>query len=773
MDIQFEQERPTSSRTGVTIYTWGSFDGQMKHQYLPEVANHINSVFLQNHNPGHAAVQLTLSDTPENREMVSNLLDGTGIPYKAKTYQTPSIGYPMDSHNISEGVFDDASMYTESVIEVYFSFWPGEKNQGVFKDFQGDVVGERPGVPVEFNMQRLHQLNPELMPEQRPYRTRTPSNLFRQTESEMTIGFSGVCHQIQGKTELNSLMTSYQQYQLTATKLDFIDKTEKKLQARFYNIFNDPFKKGNKEAFPGNLKRELRSIFQHIISDEIDQILKLESISQSEFEKIKDQLNDVKDEAQRNTDWIQLSFLLSLYEFSNATPLNDAQNKTLEFLKPYQELYLSALRAKKNTDGTNLNKLIRRHGLKDLPEIITDSQELDKFISLLKKKMGHFEINSHVNQDVRVKIEDILTPISGDDKQDKKLFLQTIFAIKQLLSDESRFYIPSEYQKIKTELLKNIMVIANLRDETEYFNRHMKECNELCQHLVKVYNLFVLNKEIDKDLVKITLDKMCHFSLLHFDTMKRKANTISADMINELTGQSYMLGKQPDHQVSVPTKTIIKDGLDPIAMLKQMAAFAHEKNAFDLISFNCSNATMQILAAGAGEKGWIFTQGELGTVFTPHVVYMRAREYVNELNNPLHEKPTPYFFAYKEQLDYYGNRAVKIAANKDKIMKEESLFGKIKSGADMIFSGGIALGLELAGSWVFAKQQQLDEEAMEGVRKLENFDSMTPKEILRAKRLFDHDTKEVKTPKRLREEGDNTLEQETNRTNKRSKKTVL
>src|SRR5690606_13377778 len=111
---QFDTQRPTSSRTGVTVYTWGSFDGQMKHQYLPEVTKHINSIYLQNHNPGHAAVQLTLSDTPENREMVSSILADTEIPYKIKTYKTSNIGYPMDSHNITDGTFDDASVYTES-----------------------------------------------------------------------------------------------------------------------------------------------------------------------------------------------------------------------------------------------------------------------------------------------------------------------------------------------------------------------------------------------------------------------------------------------------------------------------------------------------------------------------------------------------------------------------------------------------------------------------------------------------------------------------------
>lgn len=773
---QLDQQCPTSSRTGVTVYTWGSYDGAIKNQYLPEVTHHINSVFLQNHNPGHASLLLTLADTPENREMVSTLLEGTGIHYKAKTYQTPKIGYPENSHTISDGAFDDASMYSESVIEIYFSYWPGDKNQGVFKDYQGDLVGERPGVPVQYNMQRLQQLNPQLTPEKRPHRGRSLSTLFRQTESEMTIGFSGFCHEIQGKQELNTLIKIYQQYQMVATKLEFIKKTEKKMQARFNHIFSDPLKLDQKEHFPGNLRKELRAIIEHNVSAEIDSILNLESISNSEFNKVNDLLIKVKDQEKQNTDWTQLSFIHALYEFSHATPLTVQQNKVFEELKPYKLLYLLALAAKNSKDGTRLNKILKVGDLPNLPKMVTDSKELQGLIDLLNKKIGHFNPQSLVNQDIRVKIEDILTPGRGeDDKQVKKLFLQAIFEIKELLSDESRFDVShNEYHQIKNELLKNIMIIANLRDKTEYFNKQMTQCNELCQHFVQVYNLFVLNKEIDKDLVKTTLNKMCQFALLHFDTLKKKADTISSDMINELSGQSYMMGKQPDHQVLVPTQTMIKEGLDPVAMLKEMANFAREKKGFDLISFNCSNATMQILAAGAGKKGWCFTQGELGTIFTPHVVYMRAREYVNELNNPLYEHPTPYFFAYKEQLDYYGGRAVSIAAKKDKIMKEESMFGIIKSGADMIFSGGIAMGLELAGSWVFGKQQQLHEEAMEGIKKLENYENMTPKEILRAKRLFDHHKKEVKTPKRQRDDNDTTaLEQEAGRAVKRSKNTLL
>ncbi len=418
-----------------------------------------------------------------------------------------------------------------------------------------------------------------------------------------------------------------------------------------------------------------------------------------------------------------------------------------------------------------MNQLLNALDLKGFPKTIKDKRELKEFTLFLEKKINHFDLHSLVNQNVKVKIEDILISRNTEDnKEGEAQFLQSMFDIKELLSDESRFSIPSEYKKIKEELIMNITFIVKFRNKTNCFDRHMEECNELCRHFKQLYDLLSSDKEIDKNFVDTLLEKMCNFSALHFYKSMANCSTISADIINDLSGQSYMIGKQPDHQISVPTKTIIKDGLDPVAMLKEMANFAHEKKDFDLISFNCSNATMQILAAGAGEKRWIFTQGELGTVFTPHVVYMRAREYVNELNNPLHEKPTPYFFAYKEQLDYYGNRAVKIAANKDKIMKEESMFGIIKSGADMLFSGGIALGLELAGSWVFGKQQQLDEEAMEGVRKLENFDSMTPKEILRAKRLFDHKTKEVKTPKRQREDNDTTLEQEAGRVEKRHRR---
>lgn len=768
---QFDTQRPTSSRTGVTVYTWGSQNGQMKHQYLPEVTQHLNKVFLQSHNPGHASVQLTLSDTPENREMVSTLLADTNIPYRAKTYKTPKIDYPMNSYSINEGAFDDApAVYTESVIEVYFSYWPaGEDDDESYSvtNYQNDLISERSGVPVHYNMDRLQQLNSELMPETRNRSTRRIGNFFRQKEEEISLDFDSAVHQNQHTPFINNLTKNFQSHKMLSAQSDFIESVLKKLDGIKGVLTEEEAKENKEEKFPKSLRLLVRKLMGDDNNTNIITILSKDKINQKDLKTI---INFISEKQQKHLDlvfWSKLKVMQSLYEVLENQPLNAQQKKLKAGIIYLRKIYIAAEKLFED-DLDCLNNCIAKYNqqAKDYDRLtqVETEQDLEALKEAILDLLDHDNPTNLIHQDVMVKIDDVI----GTNKLVKEL-------IQMGMSMRESAYPNSE--EGKQLFISNMNYYAQLIEACQQDMIFEDHFNELKQIKKDANNFFLSFQEtglIDQNQANQLLTSVSGFLKGYFSSMNDKLQYVcSPEAMNELSGGNFIAGKQPDHQLGLPIKTFIKDGLDPLAMLKKMAEIVKGQKSFNLVNHNCSNTTMQILAAGAGDKGWIFNQGALGTIFTPHVVYMRAREYLTQVNNPLYERPTPYYVAYKNYLDHYGSRAASIAADSENLSTQP--WGTIiKSYADMMFSGAIALGLEMSGALIFSEQKRLDEEAMEGIKKLENYENMTPKEILRAKRLFDHHKKEVKTPKRQRDDNDTTaLEQEAGRAVKRSKNTLL
>lgn len=757
---QFEQQSPKSTRTGVTVYTWGSQDGQMKHQYLPEVAQHLNKVFLQSHNPGHASVQLTLSDTPENREMVSALLADTNIPYKAKTYKTPKIDYPMNSYSISEGAFDEASVYTESVIEVYFSYWPaGEDDDESYSvtNYQDDLISERSGVPVHYNIDRLHQLNPELIPEKRNRSTRRIGNLFRQKEEEISLDFDSTVHQNQQTPFINNLTKVFQSYKMLSAQSDFIESVLKKLDGIKCVLTEKKSKENKEENFPKSLRLLVRKLMGNDNNINIIAILSKDKINQKDLKTI---MNVISEKQNKHLDlvfWSRLKVMKILYEVLENHPLNAQQKALKEKIIYLRKIFLAAETLFKD-DLNCLNTCISKYNLqaKDYDRLtqVETEQDLKALKEAIGELLDHDNPTNLIHQDVMVKIADII----GTNKLVKEL-IQMGMSMR-----ESAYPNSEEGKQLFISNMNYYIQLIEACQKDMIFEDHLDELKQIEKDIKPFFLSFQETGLIDNNQANQLLTSVSRLLKEYFSSMNDKLQYVcSPETINELSGGNFIAGKQPDHQLGLPIKTFIKDGLDPIAMLKKMAEIVKGQKSFNLVNHNCSNTTMQILAAGASDKGWIFDQGAFGTIFTPHVVYMRAREYLTQVNNPLYERPTPYYVAYKNYLDHYGSRAASIAADSENLSKE-SWGTIIKSYVDMTFSGAIALGLEMGGALIFSEQKRLDEEAMEGVKKLENYENMTPKEILRAKRLFDHETKEVKTPKRPRDENDDTLEQETGRT---------
>ena len=151
------------STAGAVVRTWGSSDDTeesgMRHQA---------ACIYTGTNVGHAAVELTLPDTPDNLALVKRYLDGTGIPYEQKKLATKGIEFEpvIDAVTGRESYSSkttDKNAYEEDVIQVYFSWWPDENSEKgyQFNTLEEDMRDERFGVHVTY-------ANPEYFnPEQR------------------------------------------------------------------------------------------------------------------------------------------------------------------------------------------------------------------------------------------------------------------------------------------------------------------------------------------------------------------------------------------------------------------------------------------------------------------------------------------------------------------------------------------------------------------------------------------------------------------------------
>ncbi len=729
MHVEIPKNDAASSRAGVTVLTWGSQNADINQQYLPSVVSHLNHIFLKNHNPGHTAVQLAISDTPQNREMVSTLLAGTNIVYKLKTYNTPTINFPMNSKSIIDGAFDNHLVHSESVIEIYFSFWPASDNSARFSGYQSDLIDERLGVHVQYDIDTIHRFNPELNPERRNRNTRELNNFFSPTEKEITLEFNSYFHQNKNNAQLNAVVQAYQEKKRIAAMDSSANVLLEKLK-NIISVLKDKVQKNQEiEAFSMHYRKMMLQIIGVNLTEEIKIILNKEKISLVESEKITECLENAILNIKNDENWAKLQFIHSVFEYLKHNPMTLEEKKTDEKVLLFKYFRECISRAEKSLNFAEVNKVIvyfkERHDDSEI-NLIKSNEDLQVLKKLISEMLSYLNPNSLVNQNIRVKLEDMF----GSNQLHMNL-VQIALELKAIFLNKEFF---------KTTIGKYFERLVNLSTE-ELFEAHEGLFLNVLKKLHECFEILNTGQDLAKDHILNIEEAILQTLSACLMGIHKRSELFNDEMIYDLSNESYIVGKQPDHTLSLPIKTFIKDGLDPVAMLKQMAKIAHDKDkqGFNLISYNCSSASMQVLAAGAGNKEWIFNQGELGTVFTPHIVYMRTREYLNELNNPYYEKPTPYFVAYKNCLDHYGNRAVSIAAKKDEIVKQ-SWGDIIKSGAEMIYSGGIAIALQTVGSVIFNQQKNLDDEATDVLKRKPNYNHMTKEERTRAQKRIRYNT---------------------------------
>ena len=144
---------------------------------------------------------------------------------------------------------------------------------------------------------------------------------------------------------------------------------------------------------------------------------------------------------------------------------------------------------------------------------------------------------------------------------------------------------------------------------------------------------------------------------------------------------------------------------------------------------------MQVIKAGAGNKGWLFEPGAFSTLFTftPHVVYMTTRKYLTTLNDPVYcQTPSPYFCKYQSYLNSFGNSAVKNASEimNDPSFNKKPIKHKAKTYAKTLGAGAVAAGLELTGALTFSLPFSLKNTAYKAIRSIKRkleFDHEEPK----------------------------------------------
>jgi hypothetical protein len=596
----------TSSKIGVSVFTWGSQQGAftLKNNYLFETVDTLNKVFLQSHNPGHAAILVTVKDSEAARTEIQSLLEGTGIPYGLKKYEQPVLDA---GHKFA---------YTEDVIEVYFSFWPSdvEGDFAHFSTYESDLSSERSGVPVLFNTERMHQLNSALQPEIRTMRARQATHFFQQTEKEIDLGFKSHFH-MTPNAKLNDFVMAYQKKShledmLEAVKIGLSKVTE--VKSKFSE--SDKIQRNKKESIPSMLKN---LIPQLIATDELNQISTLLQSGKANFLELKcisKILERKKNAIKQNVKWARVDLVKIADE------------------------YLDSVSMMSRTDA--IEKLKKMVNLTDQDRILLD------FVSRYYK-----EFNSDI--------------LDLDWLSEKLIVLQQ-----------------------ELESWVSIGVLDEVQDEI----------NALASSITDCLNGIVSQEFDEKMMVEIKKSLLkCLKKTLN--EVSDQIDDINDEMINELTRGSYFVGRQPDHTLLVPIKTAFIDGLDAMAMIKEMANIAKEKKEFDLITHNCSSTSARVLKSGAGEKGWIFDQGEWGAFFTPHIVHMRAREFLNQLNKSIYEPPKTSFFMYQRGLSFFGGRTVSAASQLYAGGKHP--IKKAVLCVDAFVSGATATALETAGDISF------------------------------------------------------------------------
>lgn len=238
----------TSTRTGVSVFTWGTTDHTGYDQGMIEV---IQSGVM-GENVGHASLLLTMPDTPATHALLEKYLKNTKIPYETKKYFTKQAEVlPDGSVQISS-----KNAYEESVVEVYFSWWPSFMSFH-FNTFVQDSNEERMAKPVHYDPEWEKYFEPTI--------TRTepkvplPSFLMKK---EITLSAISTVHLGGATEEEKAVLLSYQQV-LLSYQQGLV--SQEGSEERDYNLAKSLVKlNGVKDKAKYEMTVDDKKIYQHI-----------------------------------------------------------------------------------------------------------------------------------------------------------------------------------------------------------------------------------------------------------------------------------------------------------------------------------------------------------------------------------------------------------------------------------------------------------------------------------------------------------------------------
>ncbi len=220
------------SKCGATVYCWG-----IDPLHYQSGTYHFFNTELWGGNLGHAAVLLTIPNTPENLQLVEDKLgseyipdtEPEHIPWLQKSYITPSIN--LNQENAKPDY--DNPVFKEDVIEIYFS-WCNDTDEKCFQTFEKDLSDARCGVAFDY----AEKWKTYLQPEERSQANGALS--FLSNKKSVILGSAQVLHTASTTPEEETYLLAYHQQDAIVNDLNAIEVLEEKLLNRNNQNINTP-----------------------------------------------------------------------------------------------------------------------------------------------------------------------------------------------------------------------------------------------------------------------------------------------------------------------------------------------------------------------------------------------------------------------------------------------------------------------------------------------------------------------------------------------------
>ncbi|MBI2790923.1 MAG: hypothetical protein HYX61_03100 [Gammaproteobacteria bacterium] len=594
------------SRCGVQVFTWGSHDSEFG---KPQSEGNVEflSPGIVGGNVGHAAMLLTIPDTPENRLLVESTLNKKGektkIPFSYKTHSTKSF---VDFDSNGKPIYGKEPAYQEKVIEVYFSWWPGHDKGYDFNTFEQDTVAERTGVDTNYASQWRDILQPE-------ERKDSASLMSKIRDKVITLSPANVGH-MRGYTDAEKkVLVQYQELLFLNAQQSAINLLISKLNK-------------NKD------KKE--------ITLDTSEALLLKRFIEYDQSKNKINPNDIlpmlkaKQEIIRNQRTeATIGYLQSLIELNGKdqalqdnvqSPEEIEDYKTIIEIRQFIELG-DKYKPPNDSQYQALNNLYKKIFGASF-DMVTDKESVDTFVSQARS-------DPLLNSGAAMK---------GDFNKlmDSIKNIETLKNIHQSLHQylEAKQSGASNHAQLRTDFLA---ALKNHADLTRIYVQNDDIKDDYLEPLAEKID-GMLDPSNAKDF------KQIETLMNHTDFIK----AFSAQRADEIIRESVIHGHPPDHVVNLPLQSAHQPGgLEVEAMLQAMAAKATEGDEFKLFTNNCADNCCDILAAGAGERAAIFKQKAFNDSMTnPQMAYNNALAYSESLVKGLNPQQKSYYFAVQKYL---------------------------------------------------------------------------------------------------------------------------